>query len=114
MTMTTLLPAWLLLLVLLSSPAAPLSCYSCYDCITYEVASQLKECKPEEKLCIKIEKLTGGVDRLCATEQQCNAGTPERNATCCSQDGCNSANQVYQRLQLILVGALATFTFLRD
>jgi len=88
---------WLVLLVFnMFVPAASLVCYSCYDCKTFEAVSQSKECGPEENHCIKKITLTGDVNRLCATEEQCNSGTLDRNAlnsTCCAVDRCNSATK---------------------
>merc|ERR1740128_1533137 len=49
------------------------------------------DCAPQEKYCVKVELLTGEVNRLCATEEKCKQDVKEPTANCCTEDKCNSS-----------------------
>jgi len=79
------------LVYLMSDTVSSLSCYSCYNCNLFEPASQARDCAPQEKYCVKVELLTGEVNRLCATEEKCKQDVKEPTANCCTEDKCNSS-----------------------
>jgi len=113
MTMNQLIVYGVVLgLLLYTSPAASLECYSCYNCKQFEAAIQTKTCEPEQDRCIKKDLVTGDVNRSCTTKEKCNSGKDSnaKSFTCCSEDRCNSANQVGWQSSMMLACLVAYVT----
>ncbi|KAG5261079.1 hypothetical protein AALO_G00299790 [Alosa alosa] len=95
----------MLTLASMLSTADFLKCHLCGGSQCSEIT-----CPPGADRCIKMETPEKGVyGKTCATQQVCDAKTPELKKWCCEGDLCNGAGTIGKSLLLLLVPLASVF-----
>ncbi|KAL7647701.1 UNVERIFIED_CONTAM: hypothetical protein RMT77_001310 [Armadillidium vulgare] len=75
-----------------------LKCYICNNCNKFEL-SQSRQCDVHSAYCMKLDMITGQIQRRCATHDLCsnpekNVKTKHKKVNCCNTDNCNSSTKI--------------------